>query len=265
MCAMSIDAQCEAAQLLGALTHESCVLDRWLEYTVDNSWSLSTQMPAYSQLRERSAAFLTALKESLAGLDTLRVGGPELREPLQILTFTAGWMAGAGISIGTVVALCMGLRTALGHGVDGILAQLLMAATEAHAAGVEQKAQARHRMIIAKSQVVCLLAANLPALFLVGDPEQAALDDAIGRLMMVAHMRDAEYIVVEASGLREPDVVLPRVLAMLQGDPAQTPLQLLVCGLSHGLSEELLGRDGPAGWLAFEELQQALERVGREN
>jgi|GEM_PF-6412197 len=258
---MPHDLNTEPAWLRDALADESGLLDRWLENATHNSWFLRQQISVYPQLRERCAAFITALRESLVGLKTFQAGSPELREPLQIFTFTAGWMAGVGMPIGSVVALSMGLTDALGGRGNGFLCSLLMAATEAHAAGIEQKARASHRAIIAKSQVVCLLSHDLPALFLVGDPDQSALDDAVSRLMMLALMRESKILIIEASGLRDPETVLCGIVGILRDEAVDSSRTLMVCGISNKLAEQLVAQHGPHGWMPYEELHPALDAV----
>lgn len=167
-------------------------------------------------LAHHAEHFLASLAVALRGAERLEVGAPAFREPVQVLSFTAGWMAGCGLGIGDAVALVDALRVVLGPHLEGFYQALLVVVCEAFMAAVDQKAQVRYRDAMERCQLVVPLRDNLPCLFLVGDPDRRAMDDAVGRLMMLALMRGADRVVVDITGLADPSALLPELVPLLQ-------------------------------------------------
>lgn len=235
------------------------IVDRWMEATRVRAWQLRGR-PIDPQLRERAAAALEALAEALQAADELALGAPVFRESVQLFSFLAGWMAGAAKSISAAVALCHALRDVLGVPAPYLYDALVVVVGEAYAAGIEQAAQARHRQIIEKSQVVCILRERVVGLFLVGDPDREALDDAVGRLMMLAVMRNASSVVLDASGLMTTKPLPLAVSFVAEHREALAHRQVLLSGvapesvpeLAAGVSLDLRG---------FERLDHALAEI----
>ncbi|MCK5800421.1 MAG: hypothetical protein KAI47_24695 [Deltaproteobacteria bacterium] len=189
------------------------VVGRWLDAARQRCWRLR-DTPVADQLRRQAGATLESLAQSLAYAEALNLGEPVFREPIQRFSFIAGWMAGTDLPVSAALALCHGLRDLTGDA-GSFYDWLLVVVAEAYMAGVDQAASARHRQIIEKSQIVCELRHGVIALFLVGDPDREALDDAVGRLMMLTVMRDARAVVVDAAGLIDPAGVLEVALGFL--------------------------------------------------
>jgi hypothetical protein len=250
----------ELEQLRQAIARDARALtDAWVAAIVRRSWPLQGQAPQVAQLRERCGAILDALGTVLAGRPPLELGAPEWREPLHLFAFTAGWMAGAELPIGAVVGLCHGLRELVGAAsaapfFDG----LLVATSEAYVAGVRPQRAAAHRAVIARSQVVCLLDERLPCLFLVGDPDRQAIDDAVARLITLAVMRQADAVIVDASGLIAPEAVLPEALRILADHRQDPPPRVLVSTVAEGLVERLRVVEGPSGRAVFGRFEDAV-------
>jgi hypothetical protein len=235
------------------------IVDRWLAAARRRCWQLRvTRHP--EQLRHRAAACLESLALSLKGADSLALGDAIFREPIQHFSFFAGWMAGVDLPVSAAVSLCHGLREVT---VDGgaFYDWLVVVVAEAYVAGVEQAAEARHRQLIEKSQVVCILREGVVGLFLVGDPDREALDDAIGRLMMLAVMRDACVIVLDASGLADVDQRMSLAVSFVaEHRQALATREVLLSGVSESLGEDLAQRvDLPLR--SFDRLDFALDSL----
>jgi len=189
-------------------------------------------------LRERCDHLLSALGSGLAQLERPSPGAPELREPIQLLSFTAGWMAGVGFHAGDALALVQALGSALGPRLDqGLFEALEVTASESHQAAMGQAAEARYRDAMGKAQVVCSLGDARPCLFLVGEPDRPALDDAIGRLMTLAIMRGAKKVLVDCATLASPEQILPDLVEILLGYLEEIRMEAVV----STLPEELTG------------------------
>jgi hypothetical protein len=167
-------------------------------------------------------------------------------------------MAGADVPISAVVGLCNGLRDAAGGRGAGFFDGLLLAMSEAFVAGVRQQGAAAHRAVVARSQVVCLLKEDLPCLFLVGDPDRQAIDDAVARLMTLATMREARVVIVDASGLISPEATLKEALPILADHGEAPPQRVLVSTLAEGLASKLHGGVRPPGLATFVRFEDAV-------
>jgi hypothetical protein len=240
------------AQLAGGI-EEGALLSRWLELLRRRSWKLRRTGDAdtMAQLRERCAHFLRALAEALEITDGLEVGAPVFREAVQSLSFTAGWMAGATLPVTDAVALVYALEEVLGWRQPRFFQSLMVVVTEAFSASLVQREHAHHRDVMEKSQVVCDIHQRLPALFLVGDPDRQALEDAAGRVMMLAVMRDARVVLVDGSALLAPEVVFPVACPMLVEHAQAASVRVVVGGVSPLLARELRG--AAKGTLVFVE------------
>ncbi len=240
----------EAQQQLRRLAHDLDLshhdhLARWMNELGARSWNIGRASRDVSApdpgaaappnliqlLEERCAQFLRTLSRGLRDSDELRPGAPELREPVQILSFAAGWMAGAGLSISDVLALVQGLHAVLPALPTKFVHALEVAACEAHLAAVMQEHRARHRDVIERAQVVCDLDGETPCLFLVGDPDRHALDEAVGRAVTLSVMRGARRLVVDCSALAGLDQALVDVAPILLDYSKEAGVSLAVCGV----------------------------------
>lgn len=237
------------------------VLDRWMNETQSRCWHISSAKESLQELRVRCGVFLHALMESCQSVSKLELGASEFREPIKVLSFTAGWMAGVGIPVGVGIVLCHALPAALDVGPGEPFESLAMVVAEAYSAGQREQALARHRQIIRKSQVVSMLGPNLAALVLVGDPDKEALEDAVGRLMMLVVMRRPTCLLVDAANALKGESVAREVLQMLCAHTeALQGRRLMLSGLPrHKSQEATAGVDLPVNWL--EEIEEALQRA----
>lgn len=201
--------------LRSQLESDDKILRRVVDDVCARSWQLRARDDQLRMFTHRLEPVLRSLTQALRSAERLELGGPEFREAVQLFSFFCGWTAGERLAVAAPLGVCHALERQLGGKPPELFHGLQLVAMEAYAAGLEQQAQARHRQVIEKSQVVCALSSDTVALFLVGDPDRQALDEAIGRLMMLAVMREARAIVLDGSGLLAPDSEIPRALDFL--------------------------------------------------
>jgi hypothetical protein len=223
------------------------VVSRWVDGVARRSWTLQRQgeiqdgeMEPLDLIQKRCRQFLAALDKALEGASDLEVGAPAFRESVQILAFTAGWMAGSGMRITDAVSLVHSLREALGcpeH--QPFFESLTVTVTESFCASLEQRAQARYREAMEKSQLVCDLHPQLPVLFLVGDPDRHGVEDAVGRVMMLAAMHEAKAVVVDSSGLIWPETLLVEAHQILAEHGEAARVKVFLSGVTPALNSEL--------------------------
>ena len=216
--------------------------------------------PSSALLLRRCEYFLTVLADSLGTAEKLELGSPLFREPLQVISFTGGWMAGVGLGISDAVGLIHSLQAALGSGPRRLFQGLEVAITEAFTAAMAQQAHVRYRDAMEKVQLVCDLGHGRPCLFLVGEPDQRALDDAIGRLMTLVVMLQAPAAILDGSGLFSAAQVLPGAVQILLDYNKMTRVALVLSGVEAKLGRQL--EDEAEGLSAYEDLSRALEAMG---
>jgi len=239
------------------------VLERWLDAAAGHCWQLAPPR-LFGELKDRAQPVLVALARGLASADTLEVGGPELREAFQHFSFLSGWMAGAELSISATVALCLGLRDLAGGDIGPLDEALVTTVVEAFAVGLRQSAKAHHRQVVEKSQVVVMLPGATSVLFLVADPDRHALDDAVGRLMMVSFTRDAANVVLDGSALLDQRAVLPTAWELLcEHREALAGRHVLLTGVAKDVAAALRPLAGLAGECC-EALEEGLRAAGVE-
>lgn len=234
------------------------LLSEWFAHAQRRCWQLNhkTITPFY----ERANLALQALKNACNCATSLHLGDAIFRETVQLFSFIGGW-APNHIPIGGVVALALGLEDTLGPRSKPLCDALTFIMSEAYAIGLKEKCDAEHRQVIEKSQWVTALSDGVVCLALVGDPDRQALDDAIGRLMMLAVMRDAKAIVVDGSALVTVDSSLPLVLSFIfDHREALSTRKVMICGLSAAAIKHI-DIDSRLDVEVFERLDSALKSM----
>jgi hypothetical protein len=138
------------------------------------------------------------------------------------------------------VSLVHGLREAIAeveH--QPFFESLTVIVTESFTSSLEQRAQARYRDAMEKSQLVCDLHPQLPVLFLVGDPDRHGVEDAVGRVMMLAAMHEAKAVVVDSSGLIWPETVLVEAHQILAEHGEAARVKVFLSGVTPASINEL--------------------------
>jgi hypothetical protein len=251
------------------------LLSEWLERIRLRGWILRGPSPAGTPeqvaevLRERCRHVLRTLGQAVADASCFEPGSPCFREPVQSLAFTAGWMAGVGLAVTDAIALVHALEDVLVRAAaeagppipHPFFESLALVVSEAYCAAIQQRAQARYRDAMEKVQLVTTPHHRLPCLFLVGDPDLQALDDAIGRLMMLAVMHEAKAVVVDGTGLFQNEQVMGSVLALVLDDSRELPARVVLVGAAPGLGREV-DRTGAGERVSLHEtLATALEEA----
>jgi hypothetical protein len=232
---------------------------RWVGLLCQRSWRLrsadatttSNGPSLLERLEDRCQNLLESLESSLAGaqdgVPQLATGADEYREAVQHLAFTAGWMAGEGLPISDAVVLVQTLQESLDLEAHDVAAQarffqgLMVVVTESYAASLNQRAHAHYRDAMEKSQLVCDLYPQLPFLFLVGDPDRHALEDAVGRVMMLAAMHEAPAVVVDVGGLIWPDRVLAEAAGIIAEHAQAAGVVVTLAGATPAASKGIRG------------------------
>jgi nucleotide-binding universal stress UspA family protein len=97
-----------------------------------------------------------------------------------------------------------------------------------------------------KCQLVLELHPRLPMLFMVGDPDRQAVDDAVGRVMMLAAMREAPLVVVDVSDLMYAEEVVPQAAEVLSEHSRAASVRVLLSGAAPAVREAVRERHGQA-------------------
>lgn len=224
----------EIAALLHVLTTQTNLAQTWVGTLTKRCWHLQHPSAPVQELVGRCGVFLEALAEALHACERIELGSVQLREPLKHFSFTAGWLLGADLPVGTAVELCHTLEETLGAGPKKLYRALVVVSTEAYVCGERQRAIMRHRQIIKKSQIVIPLSATTTALILVGDPDNEALEDAVSRLMMLTVMRCPDRLVVDLANIQDQTPVVVSLLKMLAcHKQGLTDRKVLLSGLTN--------------------------------
>lgn len=256
----------QLARQIGDPSADDTVLERWMAAVVHRSWKMRQLLqeagaPQRSKpllvLREHARRFLATLVEALRTSQGLETGAPGYREAVQSLAFTAGWMAGTGFAVTDAVALVFGLQDVLQGAQPAFFQALIMVVGEAFSASLVQRERALHREAMRKSQVVCDPHPRLPCLFLVGDPDRQAIEDAAGRVMMLAVMREAKAVLVDGSALLAPEKSLALACPILVEHSEAASVRVVISGAGAVAARELRQRFGDR-MSFFDEHQQGM-------
>ena len=163
------------------------------------------------------AALVDGLIESLAvavsgGPADLRPGAGALRDLEKATAFAGAAMASSGASGFEVAALVMTLRDAVLEQADielvGPIGELFewlaFVALDSFAAAGRRAAAERAADQLEQGTPVVLITPEIPAVFLVGDPPEAALDGIFARAILLVVRVAAPTLIIDASGLVDP-------------------------------------------------------------
>lgn len=233
---------------IAVLLQSDELLSHWLDRVRRRSWTLrGREGQLLDVLRERCGHVLRMLAQATVEATAFEAGAARFREAVQSLAFTAGWMEGVGLAVTDAVALVHALEEVLGEAAasgppipHAFFEALEIVVSEAYCAALQQRGQARYRDAMEKSQLCALPHPRLPCLFLVGDPDLQALDDAIGRLMMLAVMCEARAVVIDGTGLFQNEPVMRSVLSLVLDESRSPPAHVVLCGAAPSLADEVV-------------------------
>jgi len=162
-------------------------------------------------LSQLVASVLESMAEALP-LGEIAPGEPRLRELEKSISFVGSVMAGSGSSGFDVAGLVVALRdVCLERVSDDEAAQLLplfewllVLALDAFATAGVRGERERQREDIERSTPVVLVTPDIPAVFLVGAPDNLVLDAIFGRVLMTVVRVGAASLIIDVSGLEKP-------------------------------------------------------------
>ncbi|HTM23328.1 MAG TPA: hypothetical protein VL172_22555 [Kofleriaceae bacterium] len=184
---------------------------RWLEQYRASSTRLpgSFDERAMSQL---ARPVFESLAEVLPAAE-LHPGTHELREVEKTVSFIGSSLAGAGGSGFDTAALVQAARDVVLDHLDDEAEQrrfstwfdwLLALAMDAFGASGANGAKERLREQLENGMPAVVVAPEVPAAFLVGDPDTLLLDAFLGRVLMLIVRVGGKVVILDASGLTDP-------------------------------------------------------------
>lgn len=225
------------------------------------------------------AALIDGLIESLAvavagGPADLRPGVGALRDLEKATAFAGAAMASGGASGFEVAALVMALRDAVIEQADielvGPIGELFewlaFIALDAFAAAGRRAAVERAADQLEQGTPVVLLTPEIPAVFLVGDPPESALDGIFARAMLLVVRVAAPTLIVDVSGLH--DAAAPPVTeagARLLGHRRMASVELALVGGNDSVADRWRGmaRSHGVSLSAFDRFDAAFSHAAR--
>ncbi len=162
-------------------------------------------------LSQLVSSLIESMSEALP-LGEFTPGDPRLRELEKSISFVGSVMAGSGSSgfdvAGLVVAVrdvCLALVPAdEGERLLPLFEWLLVLALDAFATAGVRGERERQREHIERSTPVVLITPDVPAVFLVGAPDNLVLDAIFGRVVMTLVRVGASSLIIDVSGLEKP-------------------------------------------------------------
>lgn len=201
------------------------------------------------------AALVDGLIESLAvavagGPADLRPGTGALRDLEKATAFAGAAMASTGASGFEVAALVMTLRDAVLEQADielvGPIGELFewlaFVALDSFAAAGRRAASERAADQLEQGTPVVLITPEVPAVFLVGDPPEAALDGIFARAVLLVVRVAAPTLIIDASGLADPAAPpVTEAASRLLGHRRMGSVELALVGVGDPVADRWRG------------------------
>jgi hypothetical protein len=145
-------------------------------------------------------------------ISELEPGEPGFRELEKSISFVGSVMAGSGSSGFDVAGLVVAVRDVLLERIRGEEAEqlyrlfewLLVLALDAFATAGVRGQREREREHIERSTPVVLITPDVPAVFLLGAPDNLVLDAIFGRVLMTTVRVGAASVIMDVAGLEKP-------------------------------------------------------------
>jgi hypothetical protein len=225
--------------------HAPAVIETWLVGYQRSPLRMPSGVDV-RQLGGPAAGIVDALALGL-GEPGCAPGAASLREAEKRVAFAGGSLGMAGASTFDVIAFVIALRDALvGHGADAVekaaLARLFdwlgAVALEGYSTSRADAMRLRHRDALERGTPVVMVTRELPAAFLVGDPDRSVLDVAFGRLLLSIVRVDARAAIVDGSGLVSPvDAPVLEALGVFAAHRKLAAVTTLLTGLPSDAEE----------------------------
>jgi hypothetical protein len=176
---------------------------------------------ALDELGGTARGVLTALAGAL-GEPGIRPGHAQLREAEKRIAFAGGGFGQRDGSAFDIAAFVLALRDVLAESVTGPDEKLALdrlfdwfvaLALEGYTTSRQEALRLRHRDELERGTPVYMVASELPALMLIGEPDASVLESAFGRLILSVVRVGARAAIVDGGGLMKPGE--PRVLDAL--------------------------------------------------
>ena len=247
------------------------VVERWLA-TYGRS---ALRLPGSVDLRELQGiadTIASALGSALAE-PGCAPGAAVLREAEKRIAFAGGSMGMSRQSGFDVAAFIYALREAISEEAADEEERLALRqlsdwfcalAFEGYSVSREDALRLRHRDALERGTPVVLLGPELPAAFLVGDPDRSVMDATFGRLLLLVVRVGARAVLIDAGGLGRPSEppVLDALGSFAQHKKVAAKLPLVVAQLPSSAEDDWRRALPEGGEIHFHErFEEALDRA----
>jgi hypothetical protein len=182
------------------------VVVRWLDAYGRSTMRVPRRVDL-SELGGMATGIADALGHGMSEPDATP-GAAHLREAEKRIAFAGGWLATSGATAFDVAALVGALRDVLVAEAPEETPRLrelfdwfAALALEGFATSREDASRLRYQDSLEKGSPLVQVTPDLPALFLVGDPEKRVLETLLGRMVMMIVRAGAKAILLDVSGL----------------------------------------------------------------
>ena len=196
----------ESASLLAALEDTSGFVNGWIRRFRASSLRLPRPFDG-GELSGLAHSIVESLAMAVAE-GQLAPGSVGMREVEKAMAFAGGALGMSGSSAFDVVAFAVALRDGLvAHAsvdrdaVAGLADWLCALAAQSYAVSRDDALRLRHRDGLERGTPVVMLTPELPAAFLVGEPDRAVLESVFGRLLLSVVRVGAQAVILDGSGL----------------------------------------------------------------
>jgi hypothetical protein len=247
------------------------VVERWLA-----SYGRSAlRLPGSVDLRELQGiadTIASALGQALSE-PGCAPGASVLREAEKRIAFAGGSMGMSRRSGFDVAAFIYALREALSEeaaddaereGLSHLADWFCALAFEGYSVSREDALRLRHRDALERGTPVVLLGPELPAAFLVGDPDRSVMEATFGRLLLLVVRVGARAVLIDAGGVGRPSEppVLDALTSFAQHRKVGGKIAVVVAQLPTSAEEDWKKCLPPDGEIIFQErFEEALARA----
>lgn len=245
------------------------VLERWLANHARSRLRIPRPMDP-RELMGTAETIAEALGAAL-GEPECQPGGGALREAEKRFVFAGGSLGMSGAGAFDVAAFVLALRDTLYDdavsdaervGLASLFDWFCALAVEGYTKSREDAVRMRHRDELERGTPVVMVAAELPAALLLGDPDRSVLEGTFGRLLLAVVRVGARAVIIDAGGLSRPRD--PSVLDALRGFAGHRKVigsvQVVISGLASEAEADWKEAIAPATVVVVERFEDAVAR-----